>query len=54
MPNKKQGSGAVLIYLLVLLVFVTINIISNFDIISIIYLVTLVCGILKYLMLSRE
>ena len=54
MPNREHCSMAVLIYLLVLLIFVTINIIFDFDIISVIYLVALLCGILKYLLLSRE
>lgn len=57
MPNEKRFNFAVAIYLFLLLVLVSGNLINKVDLFSIIYLIALLCCIFKYFMVifsSRE
>ena len=54
MSNKKDGVIGVIIYLCLLLMMVIVKIINDFDILSVIYFITLVGCFCKYLMISKE
>jgi len=50
MPNEKRFNFAVAMYLFLLLILVSVNLINKIDLFSIIYLIALLCCILKYFM----
>ena len=54
MNDEKHNSNAVLIYLLLLIMFVISNMIKEVTILDVIYLIALVCSVLKYFMVVRE
>lgn len=54
MSNIEHGRMAVIIYLCLLLVVVIINLVNEFEFLNVIYFITLVGCILKYLIVSKE
>ncbi len=54
MQDKEHNNIAVLIYMLLLVVLVISNMLKEVDILDIIYLVALICCILKYFMIMHE
>ena len=54
MQSDKHLSSAVFIYLSILMVIVIFKIIKDINILDIIYLVTLLCSVLKYIIVVRE
>ena len=54
MQGKGYLDNAVLIYLFLLICFVIVNMMGNFCVVDIIYLIALICAVLKYLMIMKE
>ncbi len=52
MDTEKHLDNAVLIYLLILLIFVIFNVLTNGNILDLIYLVIVVCCVFKYFIIS--
>ena len=54
MNEEKHHERAILIYFLLLIVFVISNMMKEVTILDVIYLIALVCSVLKYFMIVRE
>ena len=54
MQSEKHLDNAVLIYLFLLIILVVVNMLDDVSIFDVIYLVALVCSVLKYFMIMRE
>ena len=54
MQSDKHLDNPVLLYLFLLILFVVINMFNDVDIFDVIYLVVLLCSVLKYFMVMRE
>ena len=54
MNEQEHHERAVLIYFLLLIAFVISNMMKEVTILDVIYLIALVCSVLKYFMIVRE
>lgn len=54
MDTEKHLDAAILIYLFILLLFVGINLINKVNIFDVMYLVVVVCCVLKYFIIIRN
>ena len=54
MDAEKHLDAAILIYLFILLLFVGINLINKVNIFDVMYLVVVVCCVLKYFIIIRD
>lgn len=54
MQSDKHLDNAVLIYFIILIIVVIINMIKNIDFLDIVYLIALLCSVLKYLLIVCE
>ena len=54
MQSEKHLNTAVLVYLLLLLVLVIVNLINDGTILDVMYLVCVVCCVLKYFLIIKE
>ena len=54
MQKEKHLDNAVLIYFIILIIVVIINMIKNIDFLDIVYLVALLCSVLKYFLIVNE
>ena len=54
MQREKHLDTAVLVYLFVILTFITINIINSVSICDLVYLVVVVCCVLKYFIIVHD
>lgn len=54
MQKEKHLDNAVLIYFIILIIVVIFNMIKNIDFLDIVYLVALLCSVLKYFLIVNE
>ena len=54
MEKEEHHERAVLIYLLALITFVILRILKEVTILDVIYLITLICAVIKYFLIVRE
>jgi len=54
MEKEEHHERAVLIYLLALITFVILRILNEVTILDVIYLITLICAVIKYFLIVRE
>ena len=54
MQSDKHLDNAVLIYFITLIIVVIINMIKNIDFFDVVYLITLLCSVLKYFLIIFE
>ena len=54
MEKEEHHERAVLVYLLALITFVILRMLTEVTILDVIYLITLICAVIRYFMIVRE